>query len=230
LLQNPRTLRSSSKGGKMFVKQKKRMEQFTSEEVPGKKNEGPEEPPAPIEDRATPWNMARQSTTSVKYIPSQIYRSDLSRELRGHRSLLAPLPQPPPEWRAKVEANYTLVDESHTAKVPRRWNVEDSYYRARNRMRGYVPPPSLRQADDEGLHLNGYYTDADIENNNESPPSFGPDLPAASVAFNARAHRLAPHRKQAPITGRGVFVTTPHCQLDFNARAVGWSKAFAEQY
>lgn len=213
----------------MFVKQKKRMDEFTTSEALGKKIQGEEQKPSvDVEERATPWNIAKTTSQGVYYTPLKYYNSNLSRnisKIRG-KEKLAYRPEPPPEWRAKVEANYELDSAYQTLPQQRRWNVEDAMTSQKFRCDS-APPPVDETYMDEASTMDQNGDSVQESWNNRRPQSHTKTaFPRASINFNAKQHLGAPHRRQGFTAGRSVFVTTPNVQLDFNATPVGWSKSY----
>ncbi|XP_076825401.1 uncharacterized protein LOC143470978 [Clavelina lepadiformis] len=213
--------RGSSKGGKIFMKQKQRMDQFTTQPSEGKALDI-ELPRAmsvsPAPNGSKDKKVTKISASAEKYIPKSVLHSKWGQNRRMNIGDLIPrLHSPPPEWRAKVEADYRLYD---CQTLPnRRWNTVDPTHRSHSSRSESAPPPAYQG--DEDVFYSG--------SAHENRPSSGA-VPAVHVNFDARLHKEAPHRKQGVRTGRGVFMTTPRVQHDFNARAIGWSRCYAEQY
>ncbi|XP_002131876.2 uncharacterized protein LOC100181543 [Ciona intestinalis] len=213
-------LRSSSKGGKMFIRQKKRMDQYTSAGSKGKRSEDPEDNvPVGVEERATPWNLACESGQSVRYIPAHVYHNQMTKEVTEKGSILPPVSNPNFIERAEVE---DLPEVVHLGP-PRRWNIYDAQIAP---SRCGSAPPMFHDYDDE--YDTDYNCFAKPINGCKSGSRFG--VPTSTITFNARRHGEAPHWRQGMFKNRSVFVTQPHAHLDFNARPVGWSRSFAEHY
>lgn len=107
-MQNPQF---HSKGGKMFLKQRKRLDKLAAETL--KENEDSSDKkhtlPRPDENsRVSSWELASISPAAVQYITKK------SNTAHGKRwSPLSPgyhLPQPPALWRSKVEKDFPPVN------------------------------------------------------------------------------------------------------------------------
>ena len=209
----------------MFIKQKKRMGNYTSLATQGGVMSDSEVKDRKLE-RPTPWNIAKTSSAAVKYIPTSFYHNSLTKErkkVKGH--VFSPLCSPPPEWREKVESDYRIIYDSQTLPN-RRWNTVDATHRSHSFRCESAPPENweklINPITEEERNLGGSAMGVTSKSQTEDS--------AVVVNFDARKHKKAPHRKQGVRAGRGIFTTTPHIQHDFNARAIGWSRAFAEQY
>jgi len=218
-----------SKGGKMFQKQKKRMEKFTSEPSEGTFDYEPEyipvmEPPkSRMEGRGTPWDMARNSTAGIRYLPTSMYSSAFPKTQRVQKgSMLAPMPTPPSEWRAKVESGYQHYGDG-TTPIPRntkRWNVQDATVPQDQGRQSAVPSRIMfhEEADHEVQTV--YSSSTKYYNGHpKSYSSSSSGMPVATINFNARKHLVEPHRVQ---DHTDQYTTTPYACYDFNASAVGW--------
>lgn len=204
----------------MFMKQKNRMKQFTSSETNGKTLEFEQD----LSD-AEPISWSNDTSTIRSYTPASPHYNSFRKSGKLKNQLITPLRSPPPEWRNKVEANYRIG--SSTTSVPhQRWNSRPLSYVARS---GSAPPPYQTQlsCDSTGNVYDRKQAGSVARMQSESEST---SHSASVMHFNARKHKQAPHRKQGLRAGRGVFTTTPYVEHDFNARAVGWSKAYVNQY
>jgi len=221
-----------SKGGKMFQKQKKRMEKFTSEASEGTFQYEPEyipvmEPPkSRMEGRGTPWDMAKNSNAGVRYLPTSMYSAAFPKTQRVQKgSMLAPMPTPPAEWRAKVESGYSYANLDGGTPAPRntkRWNVADAAVPSQESGRNSAAPSRiLFQEDPENPEVQTVYSTS-TKYYNGHPRSYNGSssgMPVAQINFNARAHLREPHRLQ---DHSDQYISSPYACYDFNATAIGW--------
>ena len=180
------------------------------------------------EEESTPWEINQQTYATGNHIPQFLPHKSSIKKRKQKGKILPPLHSPPPEWRAKVESNYRIGSDEPFFPS-KRWNGEvpgSLFYSARSES---APPPLPSQAsceliiDQSERKQRGSVSDIHSESKNIFRP-------ASVVRFDARKHKQAPHRKQGVRAGKGIVMTTPHVENDFNARAVGWSKAYANQY
>lgn len=201
---DPQHFKNSSRGGRMFMKQRKRMQDFTSPESVGKVQNN-ETDPQLLEDeelsgdRSTPWDISKTSSSAIKYTPRSIFQSTFSKKRKRKDQILPPLRSPPPEWRAKVESAYKYP-QTKLKKPIRIWNSVDESRKTTSRS-GSAPPFMSHSTDPESV----------------------------TARQNSGSVIGMRNENTAPQQGVGV-VTTPYIQYDFNARPVGWSKAYARQY
>lgn len=219
-----------SKGGKMFQKQKKRMEKYTSEASEGQFEYEPEyipvmEPPkSRMEGRGTPWDMARNSTAGIRYLPTSMYSSAFPKTQRVQKgSMLAPMPTPPAEWRAKVESGYQYASDAGTPgpRNTKRWNVQDASVPSQDGRHSAAPSRILFHDDPDNQEVQTVYSTS-TKYYNGHPRSYNSTssgMPVATINFNARKHLVEPHRLQ---DHSDQYVTQPYACYDFNATAVGW--------
>lgn len=222
-----------SKGGKMFQKQKKRMEKFTSEASEGTFQYEPEyipvmEPPSragtAVQGRGTPWDMAKNSSTGVRYLPTSMYSAAFPKTQRVKKgSMLAPMPAPPAEWRAKVESGYVQTNPDGSTPMPRqtkRWNVADAAVPSQESGRASAAPSRIF-FQDETPEIQTVFSNS-TKFYNGHPRSYNGSssgMPVATINFNARSHVREPHRIQ---DHDDQYISTPYACYDFNATAVGW--------
>ena len=196
------------------MKQKKRMENYTSPGYAGKVRDY-ETDPEILEKRqegATSGKVPKISS-KVKHIRKPIFQSKFSKRRRDQ--ILPPLRSPPPEWRAKVESSYS-ISKDDTKKSIGRWNSMDVN---RNKFSSRsISAPLLSEDEIYGISVENDRQKAGsaIETNSES--NNGP------AVFNSEVKN---HGVQNEKSG---FLTKPYIQYDFNARPVGWSRAYAAQY
>jgi len=224
-----------SKGGKMFQKQKKRMEKFTSEASEGTFQYEPEyipvmEPPSragtAMQGRGTPWDMAKNSNAGVRYLPTSMYSAAFPKTQRVKKgSMLAPMPAPPAEWRAKVESGYQYTNPDGSTPMPRntkRWNVADAAVPSQESGRNSVAGSQSRILfQDEEPQVQTVFSNS-TKFYNGHPRSYNGSssgMPVATINFNARNHIQEPHRLQ---DHSDQYISQPYACYDFNATAVGW--------
>nr|XP_039273614.1 uncharacterized protein LOC120347633 [Styela clava] len=236
-------LRSSSRGGRMFVKQRQRMEQYTKE---SQNTRNDENNPYAAEHNdfvdqgasdgwATPWNMANKSPTAVKYITAKRLAGPMNKtSRRALRDPLGFLPKPPDFWRAKVEQNFPNGPKVAPPIRPRSRQWHNPGY---GEMNGYSlhRPDSAPPDDSPSLHDDQYYNPNNIYDEYDNgylseydvprrPASVS--LPGATIHFNAKQYYAAPHRRQGLRKGWNTYTTTPHVERDFNARPKGWNRYY----
>lgn len=235
-------LRSSSRGGRMFVKQRQRMEQFTKESQNTDNDEN--NPYAGQNDFvdqgasdawATPWNMATKSPTAVKYITAKRLAGPMNRApRRGLRDPLGFLPKPPDFWRAKVEQNFPNGPKVAPPVRPRirQWHNPgegELYGNPLQRPDSAPPAESPNLYDDQAYNPNNIYDEYDNGYLSEYDVPKRPasvSLPSATIHFNAKQYYAAPHRRQGLRKGWNTYTTTPYAEKDFNARPKGWHRNY----
>ena len=155
---------------------------------------------------------SRQENVNMPALVNNTIQTKRSPKISG--PVIRPLRSPPPEWRAKVEANYELSNSSGN-NAPK-WERSNSYDT------GYQSAPVentrfYRYLDEE---RNGplYYSLATKQERSKSENR--------PVMFHFNAKRPQNVQRFA----RSAFVCTPYAYNDFNARPVGWSKAYADNY
>lgn len=218
----------NSRGGRMFQKQKKRMNEYVlTAPVDYQSSPGYQSDNAPVESRRAPQprEYSRHTPAGSKNMPALI-NNTMNAKSKSKMSgpVFRPLRSPPPEWRAKVDAGYSR--SNYTPQyVSKRW-VEENYG-------GYesAPPEDLNYEDAEFMNSfvaeNGVGSYARSLHGSRAESREGPET--AAFYFNAKYHNK-PHYLAKPQIRRDAFVTTPYSNNDFNARAVGWSRAYAQQY
>lgn len=200
----------TSKGGIMFQKQQKRINEHVDSSP---SNELAAEYGENVLYKL-PGNQApNYSTVKIeKPIQRSTYKSKKTkRSQKMTGPVIRPLQSPPPEWRAKVEANYKLESDPISAQQS---------------LRQYEPGYQSAPEDDGGFD-DSYFLEEDEQNYLRS-------VSYESVA--AREERPAMFyfsgrkpRRINKFTGL-AFVSTPFTYYDFNARPVGWSNAYAKNY
>ena len=212
----------------MFLRQKLRMDNYTSLPRSGMIREDVEDENQELDEEVRSSSRIQRNTSpaAVKYHPSPLYQKSSSKKWKKENDRILPsLRSPPPEWRAKVDSDYSLY---YNETLPnQRWNTIGKSRKPYFSRSESAPLPTENTEDD---------TSAVVENRQKSESVIGlsseakPSTSKLVVSFDARKHPRAPHRQQGVRARRGIFTTTPHIQYDFNARAVGWSKAYARQY
>ena len=212
----------------MFQKQKKRMGEYVLT-TPANHHHAQtyqaENTPVDNIRVAQPREYNRHTSIGNKNMPALINNTMNSKnKIKIKGPVIRPLRSPPPEWKAKVDTGYKSSNAPQL--VTKRW-IEQNYER------GYESAP-LEDLDYEGAE---FTTDYDDEAEGPYARSFhgfraetsgeGPET--AAFYFNAKYHNR-PQFFAKPHLRRDAFVTTPYSVNDFNARAVGWSKAYAQHY
>uniref|UniRef100_H2Y773 Uncharacterized protein n=1 Tax=Ciona savignyi TaxID=51511 RepID=H2Y773_CIOSA len=198
-----KTERPSSRGGRMFMKQKDRMDKFTSPGSVGQRME--ERPSSPVGMESTPWDSP-ESNPNIKYLPVHVYNAPFKNGYENGEN---------PHFLSPEYTRHRPESAGGGTAPPRAWN-QSSMTSPRC---GSAPPHELNNGDDQGC-ITGTI------NGCKAGSKYG--VSAASLSFNARKHKANPCR--GGILNRGVYVTQPHAHLDFNARAVGWNRDFARNY
>jgi len=192
----------------MFMKQKKRMADYTSPETSGIARDYEDDPDV-LEDEESQNLHSTSGNVSRKYVPKPLFQGKFSKRRRDQ--ILPPLRSPPPEWRAKVESSYTISKDKNPI---RRWNSKDAN---RNAYRSESAPLLDEDRANHAPMADRQKSGSAIGMNNELK-----QVPAAAFSVDAR--------NQGFQNGKSGFITSPRIQYDFNARAVGWSDQYAAKY
>ena len=205
----------------MFQKQKKRMNEYVLT-APANYLQTQEDTPIETRQAAQPREYNRHTPAGSKNMPALVNNTmnvKMKKKIKG--PVIRPLRSPPPEWRAKVDSGYSKHAPQYRS---RRWAPGD--YEA-----GYesAPPEDLIYEDAEFVndYVGGEGTNVRSNQVSRADSREGPET--AVFYFNAK-YQSRPHYFRRPYIQRDAFVTTPYSENDFNARPVGWSKAYAEQY
>ena len=132
--------------------------------------------------------------------------------------VIRPLQSPPPQWRAKVDADYSSADAMYQ---PEKFEEQE-----------YLVEAGYESAPPEDTNPEEFYYDRDQDV--RSLHEFRTDLRGNSVLpvayyYNAKTSSKPSYFQRKRIS-QATYVGAPYIENDFNARAVGWSRAYAENY
>ena len=210
----------------MFQKQRKRMNEYILTSSNNDTETLPDVYPAsePSNSKQEIYFLQNKPVPAgSKNMPAYINNTMAGKQKKTKISgpTIRPLRSPPPEWKAKVDSDYSISDQVPFGKS--RLAREDSSYET-----GYdSAPPEDTNFDEDDEYFDGY----------SQPTNSVPEWRASSTDglrqpsfYYYHASSSRPHYIERPLTSRAAFLTSPYVENDFNARPVGWSREFAEQY
>jgi len=202
------SLRPSSRAGRLFTKQQERMPRYTSES---------QAPPTPSARTLPPTPLPRRCLTSAgdRNMP---WSSSTSK--RGNNV----------KWGASqnLQNGTSAYDDIHgyrgNALAPLPQPLPE--WRAKTESNYRFGDPPIRPFSTVGFGN----TCSGWENKNSYYPfQLGSKIgiPIATVSFDARLYQMNPHRKQV---AQDAYTPELFLMRDFNARPVGWTREFVDQY